>query len=164
MEVTEGCSKTKDTREDACGGEEKTNLGMKIVRAKERRKNWNTHLYLGQFAQHRDGEYEHDHVATEHLPDVKEDGLEADIVEAASSEDDNAQPIAVRLPCAQVDQELLEVETVLIRNLMAGNAAGWFMTPFLTSNSKPMPPASTFSESSGTSTSIWTQTALAATT
>ena len=65
------------------------------------------YLLLVEFAQHDDGVEEHDDVAPQHLPDVEEDGLEADIIKTPSSEGIHLEAIETILLTADVDHVLL---------------------------------------------------------
>ena len=87
-----------------------------------------------------------------HFPDIKEDGLEADVVEAPGGEDDDGEVVFATFSGTQVYQVLLKVEAVLIRNLKTKYQTNpqKYKIKSSTSNSNPMPPASTFTASSGT--------------
>ena len=78
---------------------------------------WFSYLRLVQLTQHHHCEREHYHITAQHFPHVKEDGLEADVVEASGGEDDDGDVVFATFPGAQVDQVLLKVETVLIGHL-----------------------------------------------
>ena len=76
-----------------------------------------SHLCLVQLTQHHHCECEHYHITAEHFPDIKEDGLEADVVEAPGGEDDDGDVVFAIFPRTQVYEVLLKVEAVLIRHL-----------------------------------------------
>ena len=80
-----------------------------------------SYLCLVQLTQHHHCECEHYHITAKHFPDVKEDGLEADVVEASGSEDDDGDVVFASFSRTQVYQVLLKVEAVLIRHLKAKN-------------------------------------------
>ena len=75
------------------------------------------HLNLAELAEHNHRESKHDDVASEHLPNVEEDSLETDVVEAAGGEDDNVEAVLAGFPEAKIHNKLLKVEAVLIGQL-----------------------------------------------
>ena len=76
-----------------------------------------SYLCLVQLTQHHHCECEHYHITAEHLPNIKEDGLKADVIEAPGSEDDDGDVVFATFSRTQVYQVLLKVEAVLIRHL-----------------------------------------------
>ena len=114
------CTKTENTGEHSGRREVETNLYRK--REKMARKSFFlSYLCLVQLTQHHHCECEHYHITAKHFPDVKEDGLEADVVEASGSEDDDGDVVFASFSRTQVYQVLLKVEAVLIRHLKAKN-------------------------------------------
>ena len=75
------------------------------------------YLSLAQLAQHHHRKCKHDNVASEHFPNVKEDGLETNVVEASSSKDDDLEVAVAIHFCTVVNQKLFKVQTVLVSNL-----------------------------------------------
>ena len=76
-----------------------------------------TNLSLIDSAQHEHSIEEHDHVASQHLPHVKEDSGEADIIEAPCSEGIHLKPSLAVLILTYVDHGLLHLQAVLVSNL-----------------------------------------------
>ena len=76
-----------------------------------------SYLSFIETAQHNNGVEEHDHIASKHLPNVKEDGRETDVIEATSSEGVDFKTIFAVLIFAKINHVLLHLQAVLVSNL-----------------------------------------------
>ena len=68
-------------------------------------------------AQHNYGVEEHNHIATKHLPNIKKDCGETDIIETTSSEGIHFKTILSILVLTKINHVLFHLQTVLVSNL-----------------------------------------------
>ena len=99
----EGGPQAQDAGEHAGGRQVEAHLGTGGRRGAQ------AYLSPVQLAQHYHRECKHDNVASKHFPNVKEDCLETDVVEASSSEDEDLEVVVAIHFCAVVNQKLFKI-------------------------------------------------------